>query len=75
MTLSGPIPSPQSSPVDILVLKDAMERLRGLDARQAEIVELCFFGGLTYAEIGESIGVSEATVDRDSPTRPRVAPT
>ncbi len=63
--LSGPIPSPQSSPIDILVLDDAMERLRGLNERQAQIAELCFFGGLTYAEIGETIGISEATVDRD----------
>jgi len=65
VTLSGPIAAPQSSPIDILVLDDAMERLRALDARQAQIVELCYFGGLTYAEIGETMGISEATVDRD----------
>jgi RNA polymerase sigma-70 factor, ECF subfamily len=65
VTLSDPILSPHSNPIDILVLNDAMERLRELDTRQAEIVELCYFGGLTYAEIAEALGVSEATVDRD----------
>ena len=49
----------------MLVLDEAMERLRELDERQAHVIELCFFGGLTYAEIGETIGISEATVDRD----------
>jgi RNA polymerase sigma factor (sigma-70 family) len=42
-----------------------MEHLRELDARQAQIVELSYFGGLTYPEIGELVGVSEASVDRD----------
>ena len=33
--------------------------------RQAEVVELCHFGGLIYPEIGRMLGISEATVDRD----------
>lgn len=65
VTLTGAIAATDSSPVDVLVLDSAMERLRQLDARQGEVVELCYFGGLTYAEIGEVLGVSEATVDRD----------
>ena len=65
VTLTGTIAAPEASPIDVLVLDAAMERLRQLDARQADVVELCYFGGLTYAEIGEAIGVSEATVDRD----------
>jgi RNA polymerase sigma factor (TIGR02999 family) len=65
VTLTGPIPAPATSPVDVLALDAAMERLREKDPRQAETVELCYFGGLTYPEIAEALGVSEATVDRD----------
>lgn len=65
ITLAADIPSPQASPIDVLILDDAIERLRLLDARQSDVVELCYFGGLTYAEIGEALGISEATVDRD----------
>jgi RNA polymerase sigma factor (TIGR02999 family) len=65
VTLSDPIAAPQTSAIEFLALDQAIEHLRRLDARQAEAVELCYFGGLTYAEIGEVLGVSEATVDRD----------
>jgi RNA polymerase sigma factor (TIGR02999 family) len=65
VTLSGPIPAPEETPVDVLALDRAMERLRELDERQAQVVELSYFGGLTYPEIGEVVGISEASVDRD----------
>jgi RNA polymerase sigma factor (TIGR02999 family) len=65
VTLTGPIPAPDAKPVDVLALDEAMERLRELDERQAQIVELSYFGGLTYPEIGELVGISEASVDRD----------
>jgi RNA polymerase sigma factor (TIGR02999 family) len=51
--------------VDIIDLDDALERLGGLDARKARIVELKFFGGLTTAEIAEVLHISPATVERD----------
>jgi RNA polymerase sigma-70 factor, ECF subfamily len=54
-----------SDPVDVLMLDQAIERLRELDERQAQAIELYYFGGLTHAEIGEALAVSEATVDRD----------
>ena len=65
VTLTGPIPAPDAKPIDVLALDEAMERLREFDARQAQIVELSYFGGLTYPEIGELVGISEASVDRD----------
>jgi RNA polymerase sigma factor (TIGR02999 family) len=52
-------------PVDILALDEALRRLSELDARQAQVVELRFFGGLTLDEIGAMIGVSERTVKRE----------
>lgn len=65
VTLSEAVAAAPSSDVDMLVLNDALDRLRDRDARQADVVELCYFGGLTYPEIGEALGVSEATVERD----------
>lgn len=56
--------SPQRSD-DVLALDDALTRLTELDPRKGQIVELHFFGGLTYAETAEAVGVSPATVDRE----------
>jgi RNA polymerase sigma-70 factor, ECF subfamily len=65
VTMSTDIAAAGTSPIDVLTLDAAMDRLRQCDARQAEAVELCYFGGLTHPEIGEALGISEATVDRD----------
>jgi RNA polymerase sigma factor (TIGR02999 family) len=50
---------------DLLVVDDALDRLAARDPRAARVVELHFFGGLTYEETAEALGVSAATVDRD----------
>ena len=65
VTLTGSVPAPAEHPVDILMLDAALERLHASDERQARVVELCYFGGLTYPEIADLLGISEATVDRD----------
>lgn len=49
----------------ILALDEALERLRELDQRQSQIVELRFFGGLNGQEIAEFLGISRRTVDRE----------
>jgi len=46
-------------------LSDALDELAGLDSRLAELVDLHFFCGYTFAEIAELRGVSERTVQRD----------
>jgi RNA polymerase sigma factor (TIGR02999 family) len=51
--------------VDVLALDQALARLASLDAQQARVVELRFFGGLTNEETAEAIGISTATVKRD----------
>jgi len=51
--------------VDILALDEALCMLSELDARQARIVELRFFGGLTLAEIAAMFALSERTVKRE----------
>jgi RNA polymerase sigma-70 factor (ECF subfamily) len=65
VSLTEAIAAPDADPIDILVLDTAMERLQRLDPRQAQIVELCYFGGLTVLEVGQTLGISEATVHRD----------
>ena len=51
--------------IDVRVLDQALEALELLDQRQAQIVELRFFGGLTIDEIAELLGISPATVKRE----------
>ena len=50
---------------DLLELDEALTRLALQDERKARIVELLFFGGLTYEECAEALGISTATLDRD----------
>lgn len=54
-----------TSSQDILGVDEALERLALLDPRQARIVELRYFVGLSIAETAEVIGASVATVKRD----------
>ena len=54
-----------SGEIDVLEIDEALERLAGHNSRLAEIVELHYFGGLTYQELSETLKISEATVDRD----------
>lgn len=51
--------------VELDSLEHALQGLEKLDARQAEIVTLKFFGGLTTMEIAEVLSISERTVRRD----------
>jgi RNA polymerase sigma factor (TIGR02999 family) len=51
--------------VDVDLLDQALDRLTALDARQARIVELRYFSGLTIEEIAEVMSVSAGTVKRD----------
>lgn len=50
---------------DLVALHEALNRLAELDARQAQVVELRFFGGLDNKEIATLLDVSEPTVVRD----------
>ncbi len=55
----------QQSPVALIDLDAALKDLAHLDPRQAQVVELRYFGGLENAEIATVLGVSEPTVVRD----------
>jgi RNA polymerase sigma factor (TIGR02999 family) len=56
---------PIKQDADLLALDDALDDLARIDERQARIVEMRFFGGLSSPEISEVLGISRATVDRD----------
>ena len=51
--------------LDLVGLDDALKRLEKLDAQQARIVELKYFGGLSIQETADIVGISPATVKRD----------
>jgi len=50
---------------DLLALNDALNRLAQFDARKSRIVELRYFGGMTFEETAEVIGLSPTTVNRE----------
>ena len=49
----------------MLILDEALDRLAVWDRRQARLVEMLYFGGLTEIEAAEALGVSVRTVKRD----------
>lgn len=51
--------------VDLIALDEALNRLAKLDERQARVVELRYFSGLSNDETAEVLGVSNATVRND----------
>jgi RNA polymerase sigma factor (TIGR02999 family) len=51
--------------VDLLALNEAMEKLRLKDPRQADLVNLRFFAGLTNDQAAAALGISPSTADSD----------
>ncbi|MCG8460243.1 MAG: ECF-type sigma factor [Holophagales bacterium] len=51
--------------LDLLALDAALDRLLARAPMQARMVELCYFGGLSYSEIAGALGTSRATVGRE----------
>ena len=55
----------ETTPDDkVLLIDEALERLRAQDPERARIVVLKFFGGLTNEEVAKTLNVAERTVDR-----------
>jgi len=50
---------------DVIALDDALEGLLQMEPRLAQVIELHYFGGLTYDQVATAVGASAATVDRD----------
>ena len=54
------------SPEELIALDEALTSLAEVDERKARIVELRFFGGMTLDETSKSMGISTATVERET---------
>lgn len=50
---------------DVLAIEQALESLAKVNQRQADVVELRFYGGLTVDEAAEVLGVSKRTIESD----------
>jgi RNA polymerase sigma factor (TIGR02999 family) len=50
---------------DVIVIDNALTRLAEADARKSQVIELVYFGGLSYIEAAGILGISEATLHRD----------
>jgi RNA polymerase sigma factor (TIGR02999 family) len=57
--------SKKTRDLDVVALDDALNALAQVDERKARVVELRFFGGLTFEETAEVLKVSAVTVSRD----------
>lgn len=65
LTLDEAVAFSRDRDADVLAVDAALEDLAKLSERQAEIVELRFFGGLTVEETAHVLGVSERTIHRE----------
>jgi RNA polymerase sigma factor (TIGR02999 family) len=65
ITLNEAILPATERPWDIVELDDAIKRLAAHDQRKSEVIELLFFGGLTYDEAAAVLDISPATVHRE----------
>ena len=50
---------------DVLALDEVLEELQKLDTRQARIIEMRFFGGMTVPEVAEVLGLSTRTIENE----------
>jgi RNA polymerase sigma factor (TIGR02999 family) len=55
----------KGSPVDVLGVDEALQKLESQDPRKAELVRLRFFAGLTLAEAAKALKISLSTADND----------
>lgn len=65
LTLDEAVLVSPETPSGILDLDEALSRLAALDKRKANVIELLFFGGLTYDEVAAALDISAATVHRE----------
>ena len=65
VTLNEQVAVAAADAPDLLDLHEALERLAQHDLRRARIIELLFFGGLTYDECAAVLDISPITVNRE----------
>jgi RNA polymerase sigma factor (TIGR02999 family) len=65
ITLDEALQVAPERPADLIDLDTALRKLEELDRRKSRAVELRFFGGLSYDEAADVLGISRATLHRD----------
>ncbi len=65
VTLAEVVARDAGTAPDVEALGQALDALKAQDVRKADLVELHYFGGLTYVELAEVTRLSEATVHRE----------
>lgn len=65
VTLSDNLIEERPGQADVLAVDQALSRLAQFDARAARVVEMHIFGGLTFEEMAEVLGVTARTLGRD----------
>lgn len=65
MTLSAADHAAVAADEELLAVHDALDRLREIDGRLVQVVEMRYFGGLTDEDIGRALGLTGRTVRRD----------
>jgi len=65
IALDDAVSFPHSEDLDVLALEEVLSNLEHIDARQAKIVELRFFGGLSIEETAHVLNISPTTVKRE----------
>lgn len=56
---------PPADPLDLLALDEALERLERLNSRQAELIKLRYFAGLTIEQAAAVLGIAPSTANED----------
>ena len=65
VTLDDRVPDAPPEACEVLALDRALAELERVDARAARVVQLHFFGGLSFISIAELEGLNERTIKRD----------
>jgi RNA polymerase sigma-70 factor (ECF subfamily) len=65
VTLDDQVAASDPPDCDLLLVDQALTELAAVDPRQARIVELRYFGGLTEAEVADVLDISRSTVTRE----------
>jgi len=65
VTFSETLGDSLGSDEEVLQIDEALAELEQVEPRLAQVVEMCYFSGMTQTEIAQALGVTERTVRRD----------
>jgi len=65
LSLDDSIQVSVDAPPQLLLLDEAMNKLARFDERKSQVVELLYFGGLTYDEAAAVLGIGASTLHRE----------